>query len=737
MGTRLHLSTVVVAITLAATSAFAQQPGRPPAGQAGTVTLLLSEYDRLVARAERPIRVVDPPPIPTTIARAEAIVRVTGDRARGTFTLEGEVFSTGVTKVPLLKGAPVVDARLGTTPLALVREGDQTLALIEGPKAFAITLEWGAVVTASPGRGGVTVPVPAAGTVSAVFELPAAASDVQLQSGAVTRTVSTPTSTRVEATLVPRSEARIGWAVRRTDTQAARTVRSLATSYSLVSLREAETRLATMIELSVVAGQPERIDVAIPAGYSFAGVSGGAAESAEESAGVVSVRLSRPQERRHQLILSFERPAGASGAFVVPLPHVIGAERETGEVAIEASGTVELALTERDPLRRMDVREAGPSLLALGGQGVLAALRYQRRGEGPLTVAGNLTRFPDAPLITAVADRAVATTLVTVDGRTLTEIALTLRNRAQPFLRVELPAGASMVSAEVAGESAKLATAPDGTRVPLLRPGFRPNGPYAVSFVYVQAGTPFQKKGRAELALPKMDVAIGLVEWELFVPDRYRVRKFDGDAMVEPAAPEYVTASAMPSGGPTPSTAVGSGRRGRTGLEAGSGGGAGGGYAGTPGGVVGQVTDTSGGVIPGTRVMAVRGGKVIAEAVANEAGWYILPDVPGRITVVAEIHGFKRVERTVTVDGGRSRQLDLRMEVGEMGEQVSVSGLADANSRDQLAQSPSQNVFNLQRRVEGVLPVRVDVPRAGSAYKFIRPLVIDEETRVSFDYRSR
>ena len=110
-----------------------------------------------------------------------------------------------------------------------------------------------------------------------------------------------------------------------------------------------------------------------------------------------------------------------------------------------------------------------------------------------------------------------------------------MRNRAQPFLRVELPAGASMVSAEVAGETAKLAQGPDGTRVPLLRPGFRPNGSYTVSFVYVQSGQPFAKKGRAELVLPKMDIPVALVEWEMLVPDRYRVRRFDGNAMLEPA----------------------------------------------------------------------------------------------------------------------------------------------------------------------------------------------------------
>jgi len=651
MVTRTHLAgAVAAAVTLVSAAGLAQQPGRPPAGQPGTVTLSLSDYDRLVARADRLIRPVDPPPIPATIARAEAIVRVIGDRARGTFTLEGEVYSTGITKVPLLKGAPIVDARIGTTPLALLREGDTTVALIEGPRAFTITLEWGTVVTTSPGRAGVNVPVPAAGTVGAVFELPAAASDVQLHSGAVSRTTATPAFTRVEATLVPRSSAFIGWAARKAETQTARSARSIATVYSLVSLREAETRLASMVELSVLAGQPERIDVAVPAGYAFTGASGSASESAEESAGVVSVRLSRPQERRHQFLLSFERQAGAAGAFDVPLPRVIGAERETGEVAIEATGTVELTVNEREPLRRMDVREAGPSLLALTGQGVLAALRYQRRGDSDLTVSGDLTRYPDASLITAVADRAVATTLVTVDGRTLTEITLTLRNRAQPFLRVELPAGASMVSAEVAGETAKLASAADGARVPLLRPGFRPNGPYSVSFVYVQAGTPFLKKGRAELQLPKMDVAIGLVEWELFVPDRYRVRKFDGDALVEP-----VTPTDHPAAG-------GTGR------------GDGGGWGRGPG------------------------------------------------------------------SGASSEGGDRRAAVGETKESVTVTADVDTAAReprDEVAQAPSQNVFNLQRRVEGVLPVRVDVPRAGSAYKFVRPLVIDEETRVSFDYRSR
>ena len=58
-------------------------------------------------------------------------------------------------------------------------------------------------------------------------------------------------------------------------------------------------------------------------------------------------------------------------------------------------------------------------------------------------------------------------------------------------------------------------------------------------------------------------------------------------------------------------------------------------------------------------------------------------------------------------------------------------------STEKMLNTPSQNVFNLQRRVAGVLPVRVDVPRVGKSYRFVRPLVIDEDTLISFQYKIR
>jgi hypothetical protein len=79
------------------------------------------------------------------------------------------------------------------------------------------------------------------------------------------------------------------------------------------------------------------------------------------------------------------------------------------------------------------------------------------------------------------------------------------------------------------------------------------------------------------------------------------------------------------------------------------------------------------------------------------------------------------VTSSASVDGRESRRLE---------EQVRKQQLAQLNA-------PSANVFSLQRRVAGILPVHVDVPRSGKSYRFVRPLVMEEETKITFQYKSR
>ena len=269
----------------------------------------------------------------------------------------------------------------------------------------------------------------------------------------------------------------------------------------------------------MVQGATATLAVRLPDGFSLTSFTGAPNEGADVVDGrlVLNVPAGRT---RHQFLVALERPITDAGSRrVVALPWLEGSQRETGDIAVEGVGALELAVAEQRPLTRIDVVELSAALTALAHEPLLAAYRYQRRAAEAVTLAFDVTRFPDAAVL-AAADRATATTLVTPEGRSLTEVSLTVRNQAQPFLRVGLPDGATLLSAEVAGAAVKPAQGADGLRIPLLRPGFRPQGPSAVSFVYLHAGPAFAAKGDASLTLARVDLPVAWLEWEMLLPDR-------------------------------------------------------------------------------------------------------------------------------------------------------------------------------------------------------------------------
>jgi hypothetical protein len=743
---RASAAAVIVACALVAPGlAAAQTRPATPQGPAGTVTLPVGDYDRLVDRAAQPRPVDDAPPVPSVVGRADLRARVTGTAARGTLRLEGEVFQRGAVKVPLVTGATLLDARADGRSLPLVQDGDVHAAVLTGPGTFTITLDWAADVTASPGRASLTLPRPTAGSATAVIEFPGDPADVRVDRGLIVQRTTAGGITSVEMTLSRTARTQVSWSVRESSAAPAPAeVRTLADVKSLVTIGDADLRMVTLVEITVVRGEPRTFAVQIPPGYEFASATGTSLESTEPRPGVVSLLVREPERRRHQFLISFEQPHGG-GSFKIDtaFPAVAGVQRETGETAVEGTGTIEVIASADDTMRRIDVRETHASLRALARQPILAAFRYQRRLHEARVLTLDVKRFADAPVIAAVAEQATATTLVTSEGRMLTEISLRLRNRAQPFMKVTLPPGATMLSVEVAGETAKPVLGADGTRVPLLRSGLRPDGPYSVSFVYLHSGQAFAKRGESQMMLPTLDVPVSVLEWELFLPDRYSTK---------PVAGNVLPAALVPATDAQTGYGTGSG----SGIGAGSGGGTGGGVHmpvlsnARPGQIIGRATDPLGAALPGATITLIEGGRAQRTAISDANGTYVFDEVPnGTITVTSELSGFRSSQRTFSFDG-RPRRLDFEMVVGALTETVTVTAAvpyidqrdaateraAERKSLDAAQQSPSQNVINLQRRVAGVLPVRIDVPRTGTLHRFVRPLVLEEETTVTFRYKA-
>ena len=161
--------------------------------------------------------------------------------------------------------------------------------------------------------------------------------------------------------------------------------------------------------------------------------------------------VSDPALRRHQFLVSLERQHGRIVQARHGFPTLPAAQRETGEVAVEGLGTLEVLAPEIPGLRRMDVREVDPSLAAVARQALLAAYRYQRTADASPAPGARRPPLRRCRVLAAVAERAVATTLVTTEGRALTEVTMWVRNRAQAFMKVALPTGATMLSVEVGG----------------------------------------------------------------------------------------------------------------------------------------------------------------------------------------------------------------------------------------------------------------------------------------------
>jgi hypothetical protein len=155
--------------------AAAQTPPKPAdatrSDPSRSVTLSLTEYNRLLDLANRPPRSVAP--MPALVASADLRVRVDGEVARGVFNLAGDVLQAGVTRVNLMAGgATVTDATADGKPLPLLTDGATASALLPGPGPFAVTLEWGTPLTLAPGRAAFAIPVPLAGAARATIDLP-------------------------------------------------------------------------------------------------------------------------------------------------------------------------------------------------------------------------------------------------------------------------------------------------------------------------------------------------------------------------------------------------------------------------------------------------------------------------------------------------------------------------------------------------------------------------------------
>jgi hypothetical protein len=399
----------------------AQAP-TPAAG----ITLPLEEYNRLSDLARRPSIQPAAPPSNYALKAAELNLRVAGEAVTGSIRIDGEVLGTGLHKVPLTNDLIVLDAQRAGNELPLEQDAGIHSAILNGPGEFAVTLQIARPLRFDTGRASFDLPVPSAGAVRLTLEVSGAQTLVNISPGLITRRATSVNNTTIEATLVPGERTTIWWAARLPVAPApVQETRFVSDVKSLVTVAESEVIVAALTEVTVLRGEPTEFRVEIPKAYELTSVTGPTLVTSSVTNSEVRLTVSSGATRSHQFLLSFSR-AQMNPDAEVPLPSFTGTQRETGEVLVEGAGAMELAATELGGLRRMDIKEASLYLRGLSSGTLHAAFRYQKRAAEMPAVSLKWARFPESEVLSAVSQNATVTTLVTSEGRSLTEVKLTL-----------------------------------------------------------------------------------------------------------------------------------------------------------------------------------------------------------------------------------------------------------------------------------------------------------------------
>ena len=173
----------------------------------------------------------------------------------------------------------------------------------------------------------------------------------------------------------------------------------------------------------------------------------------------------------------------------------------------------------------------------------------------------------------------------------------------------------------------------------------------------------------------------------------------------------------------------------------------------------GYVTDQTGAVVANAQVTVTASDNGTSRSTVTDANghWTMLGLPTGNYKLKLDSQGFRTSENNIRYDatqpslyggvlspGAAAETVEVTAESPMINSETSMVTLEGRNfsrvaplAPGAVSQNASANVVNLQKKVAGVLPVAIDVPRAGTSFSFVRPLVLDEETKVTFSYKSR
>ena len=587
---------ILVSLLFASRSSFAQDTSHSPGP--GWVVIGIDEYKSLRAKAYPPEREPEPPPVEATLSRVDYELHVNGEFASGRANLTIDVLKDGWVRVPIPAGLLVREAKLDGKLVSLVsgsaaqgKSASQLSAVLSHPGRSTLNLDIALPISANAGEESISLPPSVSGVTRATVELPRQGVDIRLSGGLLSDRSEPAASNRWVVYATGNAPLTFSWKRKTEDRRAELPLRLRGNLTQLLGLNEDSASLSAEVTLEIAQGLAHEVRLRVPPQITINQVLGASVADWEskpgEKFGELVVTFLEPVDQSARFVITGEARLPRDGQIEIPLLKLLNAERISGGAAVEVVGAGEIKDVKTQGFENADASDLG-ELIANRQSPSLAAFRM-RAGDADQSRALTLdvARYNQQAVLLANVEEARYRVLLTKEGKTLVEARYAVRNNQRNFVKIALPPGATLWSAALSGQPVRPGQAPDGSiLLPLEKSKANEDAPeFSVEVVYLAPGSNWADKGKAQIALPALDLPISRTGLQVYYPPLFRVTSEPGTFRTEtyanPISPVLSTAAgeglvALESMGlATKSDRLGSLHGERAGNEPGSGAGAG------------------------------------------------------------------------------------------------------------------------------------------------------------------
>jgi hypothetical protein len=499
---------------------------------AGWVVIPVDEYRVLRAKAYPVEHDPEPPPTDATLTRVDYDLHVNGDLAAGRASLTVDVLKDGWVRVPIPAGLLVREARLEGKPVSLVpgaqgqgKGGTHLTALLSHAGRFELLLDVDVPVTTSAGDESFSLPSTESGVTRAAVLLPRQGVDLRVGGGLLSEKSESSGETKWLAYASGNEALTFIWRRKTEDHHVELPLRLRGSLTQLTSLAEDATSIYAEASLEVLQGAAREVRIQLPEKITVNQVSGAMVADWEMKNGELAVTFLEPVEHSARFVISGEARLPKDGIIDIPLLRLLNTERDTGGVAVEILGAGEIKDQKAQGLEDADATDLG-EMVAKRQSPALVAFRA-RSGEAGTTrsLTVNVARYDQQAVLMANIEEARYQVLMSADGKELVQARYAVRNNQRNFVKVTLPAGATVWSVTLAGRPVRPGQCPDGSLLlPLEKSRGGDEAPaFAVEILYLAKAAAWNDKGQQKVTLPALDLPISRTGLLLYYPPLFKV----------------------------------------------------------------------------------------------------------------------------------------------------------------------------------------------------------------------